>query len=443
MNNKVFFITLGCPKNTVDSENMMFSLDEAGFTLTQNAEEADIIVINTCAFILDAKEESVSTILDAVEMKKENPEIKIVVTGCLAQGYAEDLTAELPEVDMFLGTGDMFALAEHLKALCAGEAEKIHTDNINCAVIEEGRLLTTQTYAYLKLSEGCNKHCTYCIIPSLRGRQRDRDFDSIIAEAKDLADGGIKEIILIAQDTGEYGTEKYGRRRLAELLTKLNEIEKLKRIRLMYVYPEAVTDELISAMASSSRVMHYIDIPMQHISDSVLKRMGRQTNAARIREIIKSLRSAMPDIAIRSSFIAGFPGESRDESVELGEFFKEAKLTRLGVFAYSREEGTPAYSMEGQISESEKISRKDHLLKIQQDISREIMEGFIGRSLEVLVEEYAGKEDGDNIYVGRSYLDAPDVDGCVYIYTEKELVLGSYVCVPINDCLEYDLIAAL
>jgi len=437
---KVFIITLGCPKNTVDSQNMMHLLEEKGFTLAEDSVSADVIIINTCGFIMDAKEESISYILDAVEIKKERPKVKIVVTGCLSQGYHKELIEEIPEVDLFLGTMDMFQIADRLEEMEKDKLEKkVYVDNKDADIVEMGRFDDMESFSYVKLGEGCNKKCTYCIIPSLRGIQRDRRMEDIISEVELLVSQGKKEIILISQDTGEYGRALYGQRMLAELLRRIDRIEGIKWIRLLYVYPETVSDELIDVMKNSKHVLHYIDIPLQHISDSVLKRMARATTKASIEKLITKLRLAMPDIVIRSSFIAGFPGETKEDMYELAEFFKEYKLTRVGVFCYSQEEGTPAAAMEDQVDENVKDSRRNYLMEIQADISQEIMDSQIGNELEVVIEDYEGSEDGLDIYSARSYMDAPEIDGCVYVYTDKELQVGDYITCKITDSLNYDL----
>ena len=433
MEDKIFFLTLGCPKNTVDSENMAFLLQDSGYQITPEASQADVIIINTCSFIHDAKEESIRSILELSQLKNVNYDLRIVVTGCLAQRYAEELEKELPEVDLFIGTGDIYDIVELLD-----QSNKIHVDHIDRAIVETKRILSTPPYtAYIKIAEGCDKHCTYCIIPQLRGRQRSRKIEDILSEARFLAEDGVREIILIAQDTGEYGTDIYHERKLFELLDELNKIELLKWIRLLYVYPETIDDRLINAIADNEKVLHYIDIPFQHINDNVLTKMGRKTNSDNIWSLIKKLRNRIPDIAIRSTFIVGFPGETTEAFENLADFLKEAELDRVGVFPYSQEEGTAAALMEEQVPENIKQERYEYLMQSQEEVSDHNLAKNIDRVLEILIEERV--EPG--VYVGRSYLDAPEIDGVVYVHCENELEVGEFYNVIIDDAMEYDLIA--
>lgn len=429
---KIYILTLGCPKNTVDSENMAHILKDKGYEIIADAQKADVVIINTCSFIKDAKEESVDAILQAAAMKEKNKHLKIVVCGCLAQRYAAELEKEIPEADIIIGTGNFYDIDKLLSS-----KEKIHIDNIDREIVESGRLLSTPShYAYIKLAEGCDKHCTYCIIPKIRGRQRSRKIEDIVSEAQKLVDSGVKELILIAQDTGEYGTDLYSERSLYKLLHELDKIEDLKWIRLLYVYPETIDDQLIDVMTNGKKILHYLDIPFQHINNDILKAMGRHTSSEQIRTIIQKLREKMPDIVIRSSFITGFPGESKDQVVELGEFLKEAKLDRVGVFTYSKEEGTSAALMKNQIKEAEKMKRFDYLMEIQEKISDNNLEKYIDKNLEVVIEDRL--EDG--VYTGRSFMDAPDIDGVVYVYADDDLQIGSFHTVTVNDSMEYDLI---
>lgn len=431
---KIFFLTLGCPKNTVDSENMAFLLQESGYQITQEVSKADVIIINTCSFIHDAKEESVRSILELSLLKKDKNDLRIVVTGCLAQRYADELEKELPEVDLFIGTGDIYDIVELLD-----QSKKIHVEHINRDIIETKRILSTPPYtAYIKIAEGCDKNCTYCIIPQLRGKQRSRKMEDILSEARSLAEDGVKEIILIAQDTGEYGTDIYQERKLFAILNELNKIDQLKWIRLLYVYPETIDDRLIDAIADNEKVLHYIDIPFQHINDNVLKTMGRKTNADNIWSIVKKLRNRIPDIAIRSTFIVGFPGETSEAFGELSDFLREAELDRVGVFPYSQEEGTAAALMKGQIPENIKQERYEILMQLQEEVSDKNLAKNIDRVLEILIEERL--ESG--VYAGRSYLDAPEIDGVVYVHCKNELKLGEFCNVVIDDAMEYDLIAS-
>ena len=431
MSEKIYIYTLGCPKNEADSEYAASMLEEEGFEMTGDAEDADIILINTCAFVNDAKEESVEAILEACEMKKTRPDLRVGIMGCLAQRYASELSEEIPEADWFIGTGSFNRLAEILRG-----SEKISLGSIDTLQKETGRLVEyDDPYAYVKISEGCDKNCTYCIIPKLKGRHRSRRMEDILAEVRELAEEeGKSEIILVAQDTAFYGTDIYKERKLAELIKEIASIDAVHWIRLLYVYPEEVDDALIEVYRSCDKLVKYIDIPMQHINDRVLKRMNRRTSRRDIEDLLSRLREAVPDIAIRSSLIAGFPGETPGEAEELREFLEKARLTRAGVFCYSREEGTPAWKMDGQIPEEEKIRRRDMLMETQMNVSESILSEFVGRTLEVLVED---EENG--LYVGRSYLDSPEIDGAVYIKSDEELHRGSYVNVLITDSTEYDL----
>ncbi len=433
LGHKIFFLTLGCPKNTVDSENMAFLLQESGYQITHDALQADVIIINTCSFIHDAKEESVRSILELSLLKKDNNSLRIVVTGCLAQRYANELEKELPEVDLFIGTGDIYDIVELLD-----QSNKIHVEHINRTIVETKRILSTPAYtAYIKIAEGCDKHCTYCIIPQLRGKQRSRRIEDILSEAHSLAEDGVKEIILIAQDTGEYGTDLYQERKLFELLNELNKIDQLKWIRLLYVYPETIDDRLIDAITGNEKVLHYVDIPFQHINNDVLTKMGRKTNSDNIWTLVKKLRNRIPDMAIRSTFIVGFPGETPEAFEELADFLREAELDRVGVFPYSQEEGTAAALMKDQIPENIKQDRYEYLMELQEEVSDNNLAKNIDRVLEILIEEKL--ESG--VYAGRSYLDAPEIDGVVYVHCNNELELGGFYNVIIDDAMEYDLIA--
>jgi len=435
LNKKVYFLTLGCDKNTVDSENMSYILDEAGIESVYDIDEADIIVVNTCAFINDAKEQSVEAIMQAVSEKISNPEIKIVVTGCLAQRYSAELLEEIPEIDHIIGTGQIYNID---KIILSGE--KCSTENINSPIEETGRILSTpEHYAYVKIAEGCNKRCSYCIIPKLRGKQRSRSMEDIVYEVTQIADGGVKEIILVAQDTGEYGVDLYGERKLPELLRELNKIDSLRWIRLMYVYPETVSDELILSIKECEKVLNYIDIPLQHINDRILRLMNRHITKDGIIDIINRLRNAIPDIAIRSTFITGFPTETELETDELAEFFREYRLDRVGVFPYSAEEGTPAAKMQGQIDDDEKMRRYEYLMGVLEQISDNKLEERIDTTMQVIIED----KENDGVYSARSYLDCPEIDGCVYVYTDNVLHSGDIVDVIIEDSMEYDLIGRL
>lgn len=432
---KAFILTLGCPKNTVDSENMAYILESRGYEMVEDAADADYIIINTCSFIRDAMEESINSLLEATLIKKERSEVKLIATGCLAQRHAAELEKEMPEIDAFVGTGQFQNIADVLDSM--SDETVIRTDDVNCPVFETGRVLSTAPYyAYLKVSEGCNKNCTYCIIPKLRGKQRSRRLEDIVREAETLAKEGVRELILISQDVGEYGSELYGKRMLPELLERLEKIEGIRWIRLLYIYPETISEELIDVMSASEKILHYIDMPLQHVNDRILRMMGRRTDRKEIEGIIRSLRDRMDDIIIRSTFITGFPTETDEEHEELLEFIRSARLDRVGFFTYSREEGTPAYSFEPQIEEDKKEERFDELMSAQEEVSIENLERFAGKTLEVIIEDRV--EDG--VYIGRSYMDTPDIDGEVYLESDDELEIGNIYKVLITDTLEYDLV---
>ncbi|WP_290771467.1 30S ribosomal protein S12 methylthiotransferase RimO [Anaerofustis sp.] len=437
----VFILTLGCPKNTVDSENIMYILKQQGYTIVDDATISDFIIINTCTFIHDAMEESINAILEATLVKKDRDEVKIIVTGCLAQRYADELIKEIPEVDAFIGTGEFYNMDKIIKNMEEKQSKEtiVKTDNIDCPIFETDRTLTTPShYAYIKVSEGCDKHCTYCVIPSIRGKQRSRKLEDIMSEAKRLAHRGVKEIILIAQDVGEYGIDLYGKRELPKLLEELNKIEGIKWIRVLYIYPETISDELIDKIAKIDKVVKYIDMPLQHINNDILKKMGRKTSKEDILNLIRKLRSKIKDIKIRSTFITGFPSETELQHKELLEFIELYQLDRVGFFKYSREEGTPAYKIKPQIDEDTKEKRYTELMQAQEAVSEELMESYIDKTLEVLVEEKV--EGEDKVYIGRSYMDCPEIDGEVYIYSDKYLEIGNFYDIVIEDSMEYDLI---
>lgn len=437
----VFILTLGCPKNTVDSENIMYILKQQGYTIVDDATISDFIIINTCTFIHDAMEESINAILEATLVKKDRDEVKIIVTGCLAQRYSDELIKEIPEVDAFIGTGEFYNMDKIIKNMEEKQSKEtiVKTDNIDCPIFETDRTLTTPShYAYIKVSEGCDKHCTYCVIPSIRGKQRSRKLEDIVSEAKRLAHRGVKEIILIAQDVGEYGTDLCGKRELPKLLEELNKIEGIKWIRVLYIYPETISDELIDKIAKLDKVVKYIDMPLQHINNDILKKMGRKTSKEDILNLIRKLRSKIKDIKIRSTFITGFPSETELQHKELLEFIELYQLDRVGFFKYSREEGTPAYEIKPQIDEDTKEKRYTELMQAQEVVSEELMENYIDKTLEVLVEEKV--EGEDKVYIGRSYMDCPEIDGEVYIYSDKYLEIGNFYDIVIEDSMEYDLI---
>ncbi len=437
----LLFISLGCDKNLVDSEVMLGILDEKGWTIVDNEEQADAIVINTCCFIHDAKEESIQTILEMAEYKKEGRLKALVVTGCLAQRYQKEILEEIPEVDAVLGTASYDKIAEALEqALEAGGY--IRMEDINALPLPEAnRLVTTGGhYAYLKIAEGCDKHCTYCIIPKLRGSYRSVPIERLLKEAEGLAGQGVKELILVAQETTVYGKDLYGKKSLPRLLRELCKVKGIYWIRVLYCYPEEVDDELIQVMKEEPKICHYIDLPIQHASDEILKRMGRRTSKSQLCGIIGKLRKEIPDITIRTTLITGFPGETESQQEELLDFVDEMEFERLGVFTYSPEEDTPAAQMEGQIPEEVKEDRKAQIMELQQEIAFDQAEEMKGREMLAMIE---GKIADENAYVGRTYKDAPGVDGLIFINTDEELMTGDFVKVRVTGALEYDLIGEL
>lgn len=435
---KILFISLGCDKNLVDSEVMLGLLAQKGHTITSDEQDADAVVINTCCFIHDAKEESIQTILEMAALKEQGLKA-LIVTGCLAQRYKEEILQEIPEIDAVLGTTSYASIVDAVEEAAAGHAYSRY-DPIDYLPDNSGveRMITTGTYmAYMKIAEGCDKCCTYCVIPKIRGSYRSVPMPELLAEAKRLAAEGVKELVLVAQETTVYGMDLYGEKILPKLLKELCKIEGLKWIRLMYCYPEEITNDLIRVMREEEKICHYIDMPIQHSSDMVLKRMGRRTNQAQIREAIRKLREAMPDIIIRTSLISGFPGETQEQHEDLYCFLNEMELDRVGVFTYSQEENTPAAAFEDQVPEEIKEQRRDELMLLQQEISYEQDEKLIGTEMEVLVEGYLFEDD---VYVGRTYRDAPKVDGSVFIRAEEEIISGDFVKVKITGAQEYDLI---
>ena len=438
---KILFISLGCDKNLVDSEVMLKLLEEKGYQFTDDETEADVIVINTCCFIGDAKEESVNTILEMAEYRKSGSCKALIVTGCLAQRYQKEILDEIEEVDAVLGTASYDAVAEAVKKVLGGQKE-LHFESIDRLVPDQGgRVLTTGGhYAYLKIAEGCDKRCTYCIIPKLRGHFRSVPEEQLLAEAQRLADQGVKELILVAQETTVYGVDLYGEKRLPQLLTKLARVPGIRWIRVQYCYPEEITEELIQVIKNEPKVCHYLDLPIQHASDRILKRMGRRTTQADLRRIIGRLREEIPDICLRTTLISGFPGETEDDHEELMRFVDDCEFDRLGVFPYSAEEDTPAASMPDQIPEEVKEERRAELMELQQEIAFEKAEEMAGRELTVMIE---GKVADENAYVGRTYKDAPGVDGYLFLNTDETLMSGDFARVRVTGALEYDLIGEL
>ena len=437
----ILFISLGCDKNLVDSEVMLGLLDKKGYQIVDSEEDADIIVVNTCCFIHDAKEESIQTILEMSEYKKEGKLKALIVTGCLAQRYQQEIIDEIPEVDAVLGTTSYDHIVEAVEEALAGNGHVVLEDVDALPDVKEKRLVTTGGhYAYMKIAEGCDKHCTYCIIPKLRGNYRSVPMEKLLAEAKDLADQGVKELILVAQETTVYGKDLYGEKSLHKLLRELCKISGIQWIRILYCYPEEIYDELIQTIKEENKVCHYLDLPIQHASDAVLKRMGRRTSKAQLVEIIEKLRKEIPDISLRTTLITGFPGETQEQHEELKDFVDEMEFDRLGVFTYSPEEDTPAATMTEQIPEEVKEERQAELMELQQEIAFDLAEDMVGREVLVMIE---GKVADENAYVGRTYKDAPNVDGLIFINTDEELMSGDFARVRVTGALEYDLIGEL
>jgi len=437
----ILFVSLGCDKNLVDSEVMLGLLKDSGHTLTNDEEMAEVIVVNTCSFIHDAKEESITTILEMAELKKEGRCKILIVTGCLAQRYQAEILEEIPEVDAILGTSSYHRIREAIDEVLDGR-KSIHFDSIDdLPKVDISRVVTTGGYvSYLKIAEGCDKHCTYCIIPKIRGNYRSFPKEDILRDAGRLAEAGVRELNIVAQETTMYGKDLYGRKVFHELLQDLCKIDGIQWIRILYCYPEEITDELIQVIKSESKICNYLDIPIQHASDTILKKMGRRTNCQELLSIIQKLRQEIPDIALRTTLITGFPGETQKDHEALVSFVQKVRFDRLGVFTYSQEEDTPAADMKDQIDEAVKISRKDELMQVQQKIAFELAKKMIGKEVEVLVE---GKLPEDNVYIGRTYKDAPDVDGYIFISNTKELSSGDIIHVKVVGANEYDLIGEI
>ena len=437
----ILFISLGCDKNLVDSEQMIGLLTQKGFTLTDDETQADVIVINTCCFIHDAKEESIQNILEMAEYRKSGRCKALIVTGCLAQRYKQEIIDEIEEVDAVIGTTAHDEIFEVIEKTLAGQKELDIQDVDRLVEIDAKRVVTTGGhYAHLKIAEGCDKHCTYCIIPKIRGSYRSVPVERLLKEAQDLADQGVKELILVAQETTLYGVDLYGKKSLHILLKKLCEIKGIRWIRVLYCYPEEIYDELIETIRDEKKICHYLDLPIQHASDRILKRMGRRTSRAQLEEIIEKLRREIPDIALRTTLITGFPGETQEDHEELMAFVDEMEFDRLGVFTYSQEEDTPAASMEDQIDEEVKKDRQEELMELQQEVSLDKNEEKIGRTMLAMVEGYLSDE---NVYVARTYADAPGIDGYLFIDTAETLMSGDFAKVKITGALEYDLTGEL
>ena len=440
-NMKLFCVSLGCDKNLVDTEKMLGLLGGTGFTFTDDEMEAEVILVNTCCFIGDAKEESVNTILEMARLKEEGACRALIVTGCLAQRYKQEILDEIPEVDAILGTTSYEDVAGIVKQVLEGRGTTHLTSFHDLGELPDtkaARVVTTGGYyAFLKIAEGCDKRCTYCIIPYLRGPYRSVPMEQLLEEARQLAQGGVKELILVAQETTLYGKDIYGEKSLPKLLHELAQIPGIQWIRIQYCYPEEITDGLIEAIRTEEKVCHYLDIPIQHASNRVLKRMGRRTNREELTERIAKLRREIPDIALRTTMISGFPGETQADHEELMDFVNEMEFERLGVFAYSAEEDTPAYSYPDQVPQEVKEGRRDEIMELQQDIAFGHGEDMVGRVLTVLIE---GKVVDEPVYVGRTYMDAPNVDGLIFVNAEMELMSGDFVRVKVTGAAEYDLI---
>lgn len=437
---KLLFISLGCDKNLVDSEMMMGLLHDRGYEFTDNEEEADIIVINTCGFINDAKEESINTILEMAKYKENNLKA-LIVAGCLVERYKNEILQELPEIDAIVGTTAFDKICDVVDDVLADKKHnELESINKMCRPDVKRIITTGGYYSYLKIAEGCDKHCTYCSIPMIRGAYRSVPMDELVKEAEYLADNGVKELIIVAQEITVYGKDLYREKKLPELLHRLCKITGIQWIRLLYCYPEEITDELIETIRTEKKICHYIDMPIQHASDKILKAMGRRTNNAELRNIISKLRKEIPDICLRTTLITGFPGETEEDHHILLDFIDEMEFDRLGVFTYSPEEDTKAASLDNQVDEEVKLCRKDEIMELQQEISMDKSERLVGKEIEVIIE---GKASDEDVYVGRSYMDAPSVDGYVFINSEEELMSGDFAKVRIVKAMEYDLIGEL
>lgn len=438
---KILFISLGCDKNLVDTEVMLGMLASRGYEMTNDEQEADIIVINTCCFIHDAKEESIQNILEMAEYKKNGSAKALIVTGCMAERYRQEILDEIPEVDEVLGTTAYDRILDAVDAALAGQHEVMTADLDALPLPETKRLVTTGGhFAYLKIAEGCDKHCTYCIIPKIRGNFRSVAMERLLKEAQDLAEQGVKELILVAQETTLYGKDLYGEKSLPKLLRELCKISGIRWIRILYCYPEEITDELIQVMKEEPKICHYLDLPIQHANDTILKRMGRRTSKQELIDIVQKLRKEIPDICLRTTLITGFPGETQEQHEEVMEFIDTLEFDRLGAFTYSPEEDTPAATFEDQIDEEVKEDRQADIMELQQEIAFDKAEDMIGREVLVMIE---GKVADENAYVGRTYRDAPNVDGLIFINTDVELISGDFAKVKVTGALDYDLIGEL
>lgn len=435
---QILFVSLGCDKNLVDSEVMLGLLQEKGYSITNEEKEADVAVINTCCFIHDAKEESIESIIEMGRLKQTGKLKALVITGCLAERYKEEIRNELPEVDAVLGTTSTESIVEAVEEVLSGKRYEHFEDIHYLPPSHEKRVITSGTHmGYLKIAEGCDKRCTYCIIPKVRGRFRSIPMEDLMAQTRYLVSCGISEVCLVAQETTLYGMDIYGEKKLPELLAKLSEIEDLKWIRLLYCYPEEITEELIAEIRDNPKVCHYIDMPLQHCENTILRRMGRRTTKEEITKTITHIREEIPDIAIRTSLIAGFPGETEADHEALLSFIDEMEFNRLGVFTYSPEENTPAAGFEDQVPETVRERWRDEIMALQQEVSYDFNSAMVGKTLEVIVEGYLYKEQ---MYMCRTYMDAPDIDGYIFVASDEELLSGDYIHVTVTDFNEYDLI---
>ena len=436
---KILFVSLGCDKNLVDSEKMLGILSKRGYEFTDDEAEAEVIVVNTCCFIGDAKEESIGELIRLGKLKEDGKLKVLIATGCLAQRYSSEIFDDLPEVDAVMGTMSIESIGDIVEEALSKKEEKISKiDPLDAKPYSDShRSLTTGGhYAYLKIAEGCNKRCTYCIIPYVRGSYRSIPMEDIVKEAEELSAAGVKELILVAQETTLYGTDLYGKKSLPELLKKLCEIDGIRWIRLLYAYPEEITDEMIDVIASEDKICKYLDLPIQHSENTILRRMGRKTSKESIEALIEKLRQRIPGMCLRTTLISGFPGETEDEFEELYRFVNETEFDRLGVFTYSAEEGTPAAEMPDQVPSETAIRRRDEIMELQQAVSFDLNESHVGEVLEVLIEGYLPE---DRIYVGRTYRDAPGVDGLFFLEADKELMTGDIVKAKVTQALGYDL----
>ncbi|KXO17171.1 30S ribosomal protein S12 methylthiotransferase RimO [Peptoniphilus sp. GNH] len=437
MKNKVYFHTLGCSKNDVDTGIMESILDKNKYELEKDPNSAEIIIVNTCGFIDAAKEESIDAIIRFAQLKNRGLK-KLLLAGCLAQRYADELIEEIPEADGIIGTGNLSDINEVLDQALVGN-KSIKTDTINSKHLENAYKEDVAVVEYVKISEGCDNNCTYCIIPKLRGKNRSRKIEDIFAEVSYLVSKGTREIILIAQNTSDYGIDIYGEFKLASLIDKISKIQDLKWIRLLYLYPDHFNDDLINQFKNNKKLLKYADIPLQHHSDRVLKAMNRRIKGKEIEALIEKLKNEIPDMVLRTTYIVGFPGEDEDDFKTLLSFVKNAEFLRLGVFTYSKEEGTPAFNFSNQVDEDVKIRRRDSIMQEQMNISGKLLQSFVGKRLETLIEECVD----ETTYVGRTYIDSPDIDGCIYVSSNRKLKVGEFVDVLVTDSLEYDLIGEI